>query len=234
MKKPELKFENPATSGVQLFFTSDTHYYHKAILRPDYSGRPWDTVEEMNEEMIHNHNRIVRPEDVVFHLGDLAMAGPKSTINLIRRLNGRKYLINGNHDLKIRGLPEAEALFERTADMIQIKVVDPDSHENTRRITLCHYAMLLWNKAHYGTWQLYGHSHGNLGEDHHRLNMDVGVDAVVRRVTEPDATRWKWSERRVSKELRSEYRPISYYEVKAVLSKRSFESVDHHRNDDAE
>ncbi len=233
-KKSELRFENPGSCDTQLYFVSDTHFWHRSILRPDYSGRPFGTIEEMNETMIHNWNAIVRPKDVVFHLGDFAMAGPKSTVAIIRRLNGRKYLIRGNHDLKIRDVPEADALFERTADMIQIKVMDPTAHQQTQRITLCHYAMRLWNKSHFGTWQLYGHSHGNLSEPENMFSMDVGVDATVRRIMEPDASRWKWEpiSEAIPVELRPEYRPISYFEVKAILGKRKFTPIDHHRDDE--
>ena len=29
-------------------------------------------------------------------------------------------------------------------------------------VVLCHYAMRVWDRSHYGSWHLYGHSHGNL------------------------------------------------------------------------
>ena len=41
-------------------------------------------------------------------------------------------------------------------------------------IVLCHYSMRKWNKSHYGSWHLYGHSHGNLPPL--GLSFDVGVD----------------------------------------------------------
>jgi len=231
-KKAELRIEAP-TPGNQLFFISDTHFFHKAILRPDYSGRPFKDVEDMNESMVELWNATVAPTDRVFHLGDFAMAGPRSTINLIRRLNGRKHLVHGNHDLKIRGIPEAEALFERVIDFgCQIKVEDPEAFQGAQRITLCHYAFRIWNKSHYGAWSLYGHSHGNLPEPDNMLSMDVGVDATARRVIEPQASRWTWGERRMPETTRGAYRPISYAEVKTILSQRSFKAIDHHRQED--
>jgi calcineurin-like phosphoesterase family protein len=228
----EIKIEAPSQGGTDLFFISDTHFYHRSILKPDYSNRPFKDVEEMNEAMIRNWNAAVRPHDIICHLGDLAMAGPRSTINVIRRLNGRKILIYGNHDLKIRGLPEAEQLFERVADTLQIKVDDADAHQGVQRITLCHYAMRLWNKSHFGSWHLYGHSHGNLCEPDNMRSMDVGVDATVRRLIEPEASRWKWQPTRQVPNSQGAYRPLSYAEVKAIVGKRGFGSVDHHREDD--
>jgi calcineurin-like phosphoesterase family protein len=43
-------------------------------------------------------------------------------------------------------------------------------------IVLCHYAMRVWLHHGRGTWQLYGHSHGNLPDEPLALSMDVGVD----------------------------------------------------------
>ncbi|KKL95432.1 hypothetical protein LCGC14_1854620, partial [marine sediment metagenome] len=42
-------------------------------------------------------------------------------------------------------------------------------------ITLCHYAMRVWDKSHFNSWQLYGHSHGTLNGI--GKQYDVGVDA---------------------------------------------------------
>jgi hypothetical protein len=150
------------------------------------------------------------------------MTGPKKTIELIKRLNGRKYLVRGNHDLKIRDLPAAEELFEAVKDVVQIKVADPEACQGWQRITLCHYAMRTWNKAHYGAWNLYGHSHGNLVELPHMRAMDVGVDATAKRM---GINRIFTGKGEITP---GDYRPISYAEVKHIMSQRSFIPVDHH------
>lgn len=54
----------------------------------------------MNETMISNWNRVVGPEDIVFHLGDFCLGGSAEWINVLNRLNGKIYLISGNHDIK--------------------------------------------------------------------------------------------------------------------------------------
>jgi calcineurin-like phosphoesterase family protein len=78
------------------YFTSDTHFNHANIIR--YCGRPYTDVDAMNRELIARWNATVRPEDTVYHLGDACM-GPKTEFHrFIRRLNGRKLLIAGNHD----------------------------------------------------------------------------------------------------------------------------------------
>lgn len=77
------------------FITADTHFGHKNII--DYCGRPFKSVEEMDEEMKRRWNEIVGPEDTVYHLGDVCMR-KSMTPYWGRELNGRKMLILGNHD----------------------------------------------------------------------------------------------------------------------------------------
>ena len=54
-----------------IFFTSDTHFNHKAII--SYCSRPFESVEEMNDRLIDNWNQVVKPNDTVYHLGDFAL-----------------------------------------------------------------------------------------------------------------------------------------------------------------
>lgn len=76
------------------FLIADTHFDHKNVIT--YENRPWPTVEEMNEEIIRRWNSIIRPEDRVYHLGDVSMN--RNGLLLAAQLNGRKILIKGNHD----------------------------------------------------------------------------------------------------------------------------------------
>jgi len=85
------------------FVISDTHFGHENIIR--YCKRPFTSVEEMDETMVDNWNSVVRPQDHVYHLGDVTIErGSKNSqqaqrfVRLIRRLNGHKRLILGNHD----------------------------------------------------------------------------------------------------------------------------------------
>ena len=84
--------------GDRLFFTSDTHFNHTNILR--YCNRPFKTVGQMNETIITNWNNVVGPDDVIFHLGDFCLGGAEEWNKILDRLNGRIYLVLGNHDIK--------------------------------------------------------------------------------------------------------------------------------------
>lgn len=78
-----------------IWFTSDPHYYHANIIR--YCSRPYESVEEMNEALILNWNRLVRPEDEVYVLGDFSLAFRPVEV-IAPRLMGKKKLVPGNHD----------------------------------------------------------------------------------------------------------------------------------------
>lgn len=77
-----------------IFATTDSHYGHANIIK--YCNRPFSNVEEMNEAMIENWNKVVGDSDIVYHLGDVYFG--KNTSNFMNRLKGRKRLVLGNHD----------------------------------------------------------------------------------------------------------------------------------------
>lgn len=86
-----------------VFLVSDTHFGHAGVCRfthpndPTVKLRPWDTVEEMDEEMVRRWNDRVRPNDKVYHLGDVVIN--RRALPILNRLNGDKVLIRGNHDI---------------------------------------------------------------------------------------------------------------------------------------
>lgn len=93
---------------------SDTHFNHANILTfEDHIGkpvRPFDTVGDMNETMIENWNKVVKPGDKVYHLGDVCFGSRKDYAEKIHpRLNGKKRLIVGNHD----NILETGSLFQK-------------------------------------------------------------------------------------------------------------------------
>jgi calcineurin-like phosphoesterase family protein len=78
-----------------IFLVSDTHFSHANIIQ--YGERPFVSVEEMDEHLVSNWNAVVRPQDHVYHLGDVALRKPHLAI--VKRLIGKKRLIMGNHDI---------------------------------------------------------------------------------------------------------------------------------------
>ena len=85
-----------------VFLTSDTHFGHAGVCRfTEADGitkiRPWTDPDEMDEEMVKRWNDRVRPNDKVYHLGDVVIN--RKSLKTLHRLNGDKVLIRGNHDI---------------------------------------------------------------------------------------------------------------------------------------
>jgi len=155
----------------------------------------------MNETLITNHNDHVQFDDEVYFVGDFAFLRPHEAEAVIKRLNGRKFLVRGNHDSKMD--PCVAKHFVWVKDYFELKVTDKTKSKGQQLIILMHYAMKVWNKSHHGSWQLYGHSHGNLPDDPNSLSIDVGVD-------------------------NHNYCPISYDHVKQIMKKKTFKPIDGH------
>lgn len=83
---------------MKIFVTSDTHFSHENIIK--YTGRPFKTIDEMNEEIINKWNNKVRKDDLVIHLGDFALGNEEEVKDIKNRLNGAIILLKGNHDHK--------------------------------------------------------------------------------------------------------------------------------------
>jgi len=85
-----------------VFLVSDTHFGHAGVCRFTESDgvtkiRPWTDPAEMDEEMVKRWNDTVRPNDKVYHLGDVVIN--RKALSTMSRLNGDKVLIRGNHDI---------------------------------------------------------------------------------------------------------------------------------------
>ena len=184
---------------MSIHFISDTHFNHAKVIL--YSKRPFTSVEEMNEQLIKNWNGCVAPDDIIYHLGDFAFMKYEQLCRLLRRLNGRKRLIKGNHEdviIKNEQSLLKQGLFESIDYYAELKI-------NKQLIVMCHYAMRVWRNHHHGSIMLFGHSHGSLpplGK-----SVDVGVDC---------------------KEITDEYRPVSLDEVLKYMAKREIAKVDGH------
>lgn len=91
--------------GKETWIVSDTHFSHARSLefvneKTGEKMRHWEAgkVEEMNEYMVEKWNSVVKPEDLVLHLGDVFFTSKGWEI--LHRLNGEKELVMGNHDEK--------------------------------------------------------------------------------------------------------------------------------------
>lgn len=168
IEQPVIKVEtkpSPAAkpSQPQVWFTSDTHFGHANIIK--YCDRPFASTEEMDAAIIANWNKYIKPEDTVFHLGDVSWGGSDHIARVMGQLAGHKTLIIGNHDNRRALAP----YFEQIHDYY---VYRPSNKEE---IILMHYPIASWHRSHHGMIHLHGHTHGTFNNAGLR-RFDVGVD----------------------------------------------------------
>lgn len=134
-----------------IFYISDTHFNHSNII--NFDKRPFTNVDEMNETLIHNWNSVVKRGDQVYILGDFCWSRDENVwISILRRLNGQKFLIRGNHDPK-RVPEKLVKYFAQVCDYKEIK-------DCGRTIILSHYPMLTYRADHHeNIYMFYGHVH---------------------------------------------------------------------------
>ncbi len=148
-----------------IWFSADYHLSHRNIIK--YCDRPFKNVEDMDNRILMNLKKRVRKGDILYFLGDLTFDKDCARDFFESFKSIQIHYIVGNHDNRAV-IKLAEDYCVKVSSLMDIKIEE-------QYITLCHYAMRVWNKSHFNSWQLFGHSHGTLstvGKQH-----DVGVDS---------------------------------------------------------
>jgi calcineurin-like phosphoesterase family protein len=131
-------------------------------------------IEMMDKWLIDLWNSQVSKKDVVYILGDFSFHNAEENKRLLSKLNGKKFLILGNHD---GNSDKLDNYFEQITQIKELKYKDESGE--TFCFEMCHYAMVTWNRKERGTIQLHGHSHGALdgfNAANPDLRVDVGLD----------------------------------------------------------
>lgn len=155
-----------------IWFTSDLHLGHVKIIQ--YCNRPFRNVKEMDDILISNWNNVVSDNDIIYILGDFTCNLSKGRIiSYLKRLNGKKTLILGNHDTYIKkeleGIKNKEVMYYFD-QVTYYKEIEFDKHT----ICMFHYGIEHWHWRNRGSMCLIGHSHGKSTPTKNRV--DVGVD----------------------------------------------------------
>lgn len=173
-------------SRAQIFVTSDHHFGHSNIIT--YCNRPFQSARDMDEAMVTEWNRWVCPDDVVYHLGDFTLNGITVAAQYFRQLNGLIYVLGNywHHDKRwLRYIsmdnlmgPSGLRLVSKSGYPIQIlpSSWNLDQGRDKPPVILSHYPYAEWDRKHYGSIHLHGHSHGKSKVIKGR--MDVGVDCT--------------------------------------------------------
>ena len=149
----------------KIWFTSDCHFGHRNIL--SFCERPFENTKEMEKAIIENWNRVVKPNEKVFCLGDFSWFHSRHEIKkIVNRLNGKIYMILGNHDKeeafelcdteKLHICSDITYLYLRP----EINNIDDRFETNCYTIVLSHFPQLCYSQSEKNnTYNFFGHIH---------------------------------------------------------------------------
>lgn len=177
----------------QIYFTSDLHFSHKNIAKFCPTFRPYGTdIEKMDMALIDYWNAIVKPDDVVYNLGDVSFShNLKHIEKTLSQLNGQHHLILGNHDGVIAAHKEkflnklkndGNPILSSVQNYLKLKLPE---HKQT--LVLFHYPINEWDGCHKGYYHLHGHIHDRVAQVQGRI-LNVGFDLHGRFLTMGDIT----------------------------------------------
>ena len=150
-----------------IFFTADLHFGHTNIIK--HCNRPFATADEMDAALTHNWNTTVGQKDEVYILGDFTMRHAAEAHRYLTPLNGRKYLVRGNHDRFLKNFTPYMDDFEWVKDY-HVLIIEG------RRIVLFHFPILVWDQSHRNSVHLFGHVHNKPMPAGRGAAFNVGVD----------------------------------------------------------
>lgn len=183
----------------KLWFTSDTHFFHENIIK--YCNRPFKDAFEMNEVLIANWNKLVKPDDDIIIAGDFIHSGNLELIHrLMDRLNGDKWLCYGNHDYqnKLERDEISKGFNYHCWDSMDFQVEDSGLEDGFMKFHINHYPCEFWTR---NAVHLHGHVHSGPTSSSmevckfNPMRYDIGVD-------------------------NNSFKPVSYEEIKVIIAKQ--------------
>jgi len=144
------------------WITSDLHFGHKEII--SRCKRYYRDTCEMDEGIINNWNSLIGPNDLTYVLGDVSFGTLRETVSILKQLNGKKILIEGNNDRDLLVSSEFRDQFENIHTYLE-----------TDDLVLFHYPISDWNNRLKGTIHFHGHLHGKPSGIKGRIK-DVSID----------------------------------------------------------
>lgn len=166
---------------MKTWITSDLHFGHTNIMKfcPKTRGHFRD-VEHMNSEMIRSWNEKVAIDDMVYILGDVSFMNVEKTVYILSILNGKKILIEGNHDSKLLKDKRFISCFSEVHKYLRLV------YDKQYLLVMFHYPIWEWDQMHRGSIHFHGHIHGNDNGMPNSRAIDVGMDATGNVVSDMD------------------------------------------------
>ena len=158
---------------MKTWITSDTHWGHQNIMKfcPVSRARFRTEVDYMNEAMVREWNDLIEPADLVYILGDVAFLPAQKAAEYMKRCNGTKILVEGNHDRKALNDPTFRKCFKEVHKYLDINY-------NGTKVVMFHYPIAEWDQMHRGAVHFHGHLHGGTSGMEKFRCRDMGMDAT--------------------------------------------------------
>ena len=203
-----------------IFFTSDTHAFHKNICSatsewPEGRGtRKFNSLNEMNDRLVYEINAMVGPDDILVHLGDWSFGGFESIGEFRKRIVCKSIILFlGNHDHHILNDKEGvRSYFKHVSSYDILDIRRPLVNETKKyQFVCCHFPIASWDGMNKRIPHLHGHVHlPPKLKIHEGQAMDVGVDG-------------------------NNFKPYSLNEISKIMEGRPVRSLalpkDHHAED---
>lgn len=175
--------------GQKCFVTSDHHFGHENII--GYTDRPYSSILSMDRDYARKWNKVVRPGDLVFHLGDFTLNDGEFARQMFSGLRGLIYVLSNpdHHDKRWQPVWSEfayNALGMSSLDRQPVILLPPlitltfpqmpNEAGYPTAVVLCHYPLEQWDRSHHESFHFHGHVHEDGYLTHIRKRMNVGVD----------------------------------------------------------
>lgn len=141
------------------YYISDTHFLHANVIKHDANngGMQFASIEEHDNLIIDNINKVVTPQDNLYFLGDISWGNVEKTIELLKRINCKNlFAVQGNHDHVLKD-GKVKKMFQGIYDYKRIT-------DGKKSVVMSHYPMMFYQNQHRGGVMLYGHVHNTREE----------------------------------------------------------------------
>lgn len=164
-----IEFDSTQDLENKIFVVSDNHFDHKNIIR--LTGRPFNNINEMNQDMIDNWNSIVPKDGIVINLGDFCWSGDyRRWLELLDKLNGEQIFILGNHDDR-KVIEKIEDRFITVRERCEFRF-------GNFRVVGDHFPQREWGGSYHGVYSISGHIHEKDISDAKSTQLNICVERM--------------------------------------------------------
>ena len=161
----------------KIWISSDFHFSHSNIIKFCQESRgQFQSVDEMGETLVNNLNSDISVDDTLIIVGDVGFGKPAVTCDYLNRINGKKIIVWGNHDTRLRYSTEFASVKNiiGTYDYLEFThIIDDKKHY----ICVMHFPLMEWHRKHHGAYHFFGHKHTPASKINPTSRaIDIGID----------------------------------------------------------